>query len=211
VKDSVLTDTAAGAAGPAASGTAAGRVEEVTAAVAQHVRALRAARGWSLDELAGRSGVSKGMVVQVEGAKTNPSVGTLCRLADAFGVTVARLLESAVDRTVHVSTADDAPLLWRGDRGGIGRLLAGLGEPDIVELWEWWLTLGERHLSAGHAAGTREVLHVLTGELIVTVNGADYAVGTGQTIEFCADRTHGYRNDGTEPIRLMMVVVIPRP
>jgi quercetin dioxygenase-like cupin family protein len=112
---------------------------------------------------------------------------------------------------VHVSTADDAPLLWRGDRGGIGRLLAGLGEPDIVELWEWRLTPGERHLSAGHAAGTREVLHVLTGELIVTVNGADYAVGAGQTIEFCADRTHGYRNDGTEPIRLMMVVVIPRP
>jgi transcriptional regulator with XRE-family HTH domain len=203
VEDSVLTDTT--------SGTAAGRVEEVTAAVAQQVRALRAARGWSLDELAGRSGVSKGMVVQVEGARTNPSVGTLCRLADAFGVTVARLLESATDRTVHVSTADHAPLLWRGDRGGIGRLLAGLTDPDFVELWEWRLVPGERHPSADHRAGTRELLHVLSGELTVTVNGASYAVRVGQTIDFCADRPHEYRNDGSDPVRLIMVVVIPRP
>jgi quercetin dioxygenase-like cupin family protein len=151
------------------------------------------------------------MVVQIEGARTNPSVGTLCRLADAFGVTVARLLEPAVNRTVHVSTADDAPLLWRGDRGGIGRLLAGVNEPDFVELWEWRLSPGERHPSAEHIAGTRELLHVLTGSLTVTVGGADYEVGSGQTIEFRADRGHAYRNDGTEAVRLMMVVVIPRP
>src|SRR5437588_12639497 len=88
-------------------------VDAVTA-VAQHVRALRLARGWSLDELSGRSGVSKGMVVQIEGARTNPSVGTLCRIADAFGVTVGRLLEPGTDRTVRVTAADQAPMLWRG-------------------------------------------------------------------------------------------------
>ena len=78
-------------------------VETVTGAVAQHVRALRLGRGWSLDELSGRSGVSKGMVVQIEAARTNPSIGTLCRIADAFGVTIAQLLEPAADRTVRVS------------------------------------------------------------------------------------------------------------
>ena len=67
-------------------------VARVTTAVAQHVRALRQSRGWSLDELSGRSGVSKGMVVQIEGNRTNPSVGTLSRLADAFGVTVLSLI-----------------------------------------------------------------------------------------------------------------------
>ena len=47
-------------------------LEEINAAVALHVRALRAGRGWSLDELSGRSGVSKGMLVQIEGSPHQP-------------------------------------------------------------------------------------------------------------------------------------------
>jgi transcriptional regulator with XRE-family HTH domain len=189
--------------------TGSGRVGEVTAAVAEHVRALRAARGWSLDELAGRSGVSKGMVVQIEGARTNPSVGTLCRLADAFGVTIGRLLEPATERLVHVAAAEQAPVLWRGDLGGFGRLLASVSEVNCVELWEWRIAPGETHPSADHAPATRELLHVLDGAVTVTVDGTDYEVRDGLTIEFQADRWHAYRNDGPDPARLMMVVVMP--
>lgn len=192
-KDNVLTDTP----------------EALTTAIADHVRGLRTARGWSLDELAGRSGVSKGMVVQVEGGRTNPSIGTLARLADAFGVTVARLLEPAVERTVHVTDAGTAPVLWRGDHGGMARLLRGSNDPDFVELWEWRLEPGERHESADHAPGTREVLHVLTGTVTVTVAGAEHPVAAGQTVDFRADRAHGYRNDGRTRARLLMVVVTP--
>jgi transcriptional regulator with XRE-family HTH domain len=187
-------------------------VREITATVADRVRSLRASRGWSLDELAGRSGVSKGMVVQIEGARTNPSVGTLARIADAFGVTVARLLEPpATERAVHVVDARDAPLLWQGPAGGFARLLRGMNDPDFVELWEWRLAPGERHDSADHAPGTRELLHVLSGELTVTVTvaGADHRVAAGQTIDFRADRAHAYRNDGGTPVRLLMVVVMP--
>ena len=189
--------------------TTAGRVEAVTAAVAEHVRALRTGRGWSLDELAGRSGVSKGMLVQIEAARTNPSVGTLCRVADAFGVTVARLLEPRAERTVHISTADDSPLLWRGDRGGIGRLLAGVNDPDFVELWEWRLAPAERYASAEHAPGTRELLHILAGTATVTVQGVDHPLREGQTIDFRAGRPHSYRNEGDTVVRFVMIVVIP--
>ena len=121
VEDSVLTNTGDGPVA-AAPPYVAGRARAADARggssrprVAHQVRALRLARGWSLDELAGRSGVSKGMVVQIEGARTNPSVGTLCRLADAFGVTSRDLLEVADARRVHISAAANAPVLWRGD------------------------------------------------------------------------------------------------
>lgn len=195
-KDSVLTDTS-------------GRQDEITAAVAQHVRALRGARGWSLDELAGRSGVSKGMLVQIEGGRTNPSVGTLVRIADAFGVTVARLVEQTEERLVHVGDADATVVLWRGAHGGTGRLLRGLNDPDFVELWEWRLEPGDRHDSADHAPGTRELLHVLAGAVTVTVAGEDHRVTAGQTIDFRADRPHSYHNPGTARTRLLMVVVMP--
>ena len=183
-------------------------VETVTGAVAQHVRALRLGRGWSLDELSGRSGVSKGMVVQIEAARTNPSIGTLCRIADAFGVTIAQLLEPAADRTVRVTGAADAPLLWRGGYGGFGRLLAGVNEPG-VELWEWRLSPHDRYETPEHSPGTRELVHVLNGELTVTIDGAEHVVEPGDTIDFQSDKPHGYRNDGEHPVRLLMVVLLP--
>jgi transcriptional regulator with XRE-family HTH domain len=197
VKDSVMTDPGAG------------RVSAVTAAVARQVRDLRASRGWSFEELAGRSGVSKGMLVQIEAARTNPSVGTLCRVADAFGVNIARLLEPGDETPVKISAAADAPVLWRGDGGGTAHLLSGLGEPDLVELWDWRLNPGEGHDSADHPRGTREVLHVLGGTAVVVVDGVEHEVRAGETIEFHADREHGYRNRTEEPVRLVMVVVTP--
>src|SRR5215207_7359643 len=125
---------------------------------------------------AGRSGVSKGMVVQIEGAKTNPSIGTLCRLADAFGVTIARLLESPHEPAMRIVDADAPPMLWRGQSGGAARLLSGINDPDFVELWDWRLEPGESRSSPDHAAGTREMVHVLTSALTVTVGGVDHRV-----------------------------------
>src|SRR5215831_19499780 len=67
--------------------------EAVAAAVARNTRRLRHARGWSLDQLAQRSGVSKGMLVHLEAARTNPSLGTLCKVAETLDVSLAGLVE----------------------------------------------------------------------------------------------------------------------
>jgi transcriptional regulator with XRE-family HTH domain len=199
-KDSVLTDTTT---------ERAAAVEEITSAVALHVRALRTGRGWSLDELSGRSSVSKGMLVQIEAARTNPSVGTLARIADAFGVTVARLLQPMADQSVHLSDLHDAPILWRGGRGGMGRLLRGLSEPNFVELWDWRFAPHERYESEDHQPGTREMAHVLVGEIVITVDGVDHTVLTGQTLDFRGDRAHSYRNVTESPARVVMIVMVP--
>jgi transcriptional regulator with XRE-family HTH domain len=181
----------------------------MNAAVALHVRALRQARGWSLDELSGRSWVSKGMVVQIEAARTNPSLGTLTRIADAFGVTIARLLEPAAERVVRLTSLRDAPMLWQGGFGGFGRLLSGVNDPGSVEVWEWQLQPRDRHDSPDHAAGARELVHVLAGEVTVTVEGVAYVAGAGETMDFPADRAHGYRNDTHELVRMLMVLMLP--
>jgi transcriptional regulator with XRE-family HTH domain len=183
--------------------------DAVTASIAKQVRALRQARGWSLDELALRSGVSKGMVVQVEGVRTNPSIGTLCRLAEAFGVHVGRLLEAAAEPVVKVVTPDEQPVLWKGELGGTGRLLRGVNDPAFVEVWEWRFEPGERHASSDHSPSTRELVTVHSGVLTVLVHGGTHQVGPGETIDFRSDRPHEYRNEGTESVLITMVVVMP--
>jgi transcriptional regulator with XRE-family HTH domain len=184
-------------------------IDAVAASIAGQVRGLRQVRGWSLDELASRSGVSKGMVVQIEGARTNPSIGTLCRLAEAFGVSIGRLIEAPAEPVVRVIAADETPALWQGPAGGAAHLLRGVNEPAFVDLWRWRLMPGEHQSADDHTPGTRELMHVHTGVLTVRVDQTPYLVRAGDTIDFRADKPHEYRNDGAEPVTLTMVVVMP--
>jgi XRE family transcriptional regulator, aerobic/anaerobic benzoate catabolism transcriptional regulator len=62
------------------------------AGLGQRIRALRARHGYTLDELAGRSGLSARFLIQVEAGEANISVRKLTGLASALGTTPAALL-----------------------------------------------------------------------------------------------------------------------
>ncbi|WP_416071874.1 helix-turn-helix domain-containing protein [Streptomyces sp. ID05-04B] len=74
------------------------------------------AQGWSLETLAARSGVSKGMLVHIEQGRTNPSIGTLCRLTDALGTTLSRLVETSELPLARVVRAGEGACLWRSEQ-----------------------------------------------------------------------------------------------
>ncbi len=58
------------------------------------LKKLREQKGWTQAELATRAGVTPEYVTMLErGARTNPTIETLKRLAKALGVPVAELLE----------------------------------------------------------------------------------------------------------------------
>ena len=183
--------------------------DEVAAAIARNARELRGERQWSLDQLAQRAGISKGMLVQIEQARTNPSIGTLCRLADAFGVTLAQLVELTDDETVRVVDATDVVRLWEGLAGSTGDLLVGTDRNEHVELWRWRLAPGDEHDSEGHVPGTRELIAVLSGTLTLAVGGSEHAIAQGGAVLFEADRPHAYRNAHRRALDLVLVVVQP--
>jgi transcriptional regulator with XRE-family HTH domain len=183
--------------------------EAVATAVARNTHRLRTARGWSLDQLATRSGVSKGMLVHLEQARTNPSLGTLCKVAETLGVSLAVLVELHEVPAVRVVQPHEVVELWAGCEGSSGTLLAGSDERDHLELWRWTLAPGDGHRSEPHAAGTREMVHVLGGTLTLEVEGTGHDVPAGGAAVFPADRAHAYRNDGTQPTSFVMVVLQP--
>jgi transcriptional regulator with XRE-family HTH domain len=183
--------------------------ETITAAVANNVRAQRAHRQMTLDELAARSGVSRGMLVQVEQGRTNPSINTLTRIADALGVTVARIVEVSDIPAVRVVHSADVVVFPHGEASA-ARLLVGTDAPAILELWDWRLAPGDHHDGDAHPPGTREMLTVLEGRLTLSVYGGSHVVETDDAIVFSADRPHKYANEGDAPLRFMMVVTEPR-
>src|SRR2546421_8684558 len=118
--------------------------------VAGNVHSARAAAGLSLDALAARADVSKGALVALEGARGNPNLTTLVRIADALGRSVSSLMEDARHDPVLVVDAGDVAPLWNGPAGGSARLLLTNPRPTPVEVWRWLLHPGERHDSHPH-------------------------------------------------------------
>ncbi|MFE9558779.1 helix-turn-helix transcriptional regulator [Streptomyces sp. NPDC006703] len=62
-------------------------------ALRQALARLRAERGWSYDELAARSGLSRRTLIEVEQGRTIGSLGTWHALAHAFGIPLGELLD----------------------------------------------------------------------------------------------------------------------
>ncbi|MEQ8393827.1 XRE family transcriptional regulator [Thalassobaculum sp.] len=164
----------------------------MTTVIARNVALLRHGQRLSYEQLARRAAVSKGVVVQIEQARSNPNIATLCRLASALGVAVVDLLAEDSGAGVRLVRADEVPVLWSGPNGGTARLLAGTRGPDMLELWEWVLHDGERYDGAAHASGTREIVHVVEGMLAIEVEGRRFDLDAGDGMTFAGDRRHAY-------------------
>jgi transcriptional regulator with XRE-family HTH domain len=184
-------------------------VPGITMAVARTLQALRADRGWSLDQLATRSGVSKGVLVALEQGRSNPNLATLVRIGDAFGVPVTLLVDVGGEPAVRVSNPDASRVLWRGPSGGTGTIIGATEPPWAVELWRWEVMPGETFGGDAHAPATREMTWVESGTLTLTVAGERHTVSSGQCARFPGSRPHHYANEGDEPVSLTMVVLIP--
>lgn len=180
--------------------------------IGERVRARRHARGWTLDDLAAQSGVSRRMLVNVEQGTANASIATLLRLSEALGVGLPALVAPDEDgERLRVNRSGARPPLWTGDHGGRAILAAGTAEPDTLELWDWTLGPGDAHASEPHRAGTQELLAVLEGEVVVTVAGEEAVLRAGDAVAFRGDAVHGYRNEAPVPARFALTVQEPAP
>jgi len=185
----------------------ASRSERVTVELASRVRAARAQRRWTLDELATRSAVSRRLLVQIEHADANPSLGTLLKLATALGVTLTELVSEAPEaRPVAVVPGQDAMTLWSTPAGSSARLLVSHGP---LELWSWTLAPGDRRTSDPHRPGSLELLSVRAGTVGLDVGDDRVEIAAGDGAWFDATRPHAYSNPGATATTFTLVVLEP--
>lgn len=181
-------------------------VDTISQALAGKIKNYRKISKLSLDELSRRAGISKGMLVEIEKGSANPSIGILCKLSAALGLSVADLVNVSSEPAVHLVDAPEIPTLWHGPLGGTARLLAGTTGPDMIELWQWEMAPGERFDSDGHTTGTVELFHVEQGILTIGIDGAQWQVKAGQSLVARTDVPHHYANSAETPLRFTMTV-----
>jgi transcriptional regulator with XRE-family HTH domain len=141
--------------------------------LADRIRALRQARQWTLKELAERSGVSVGMLSEVERGGKNPTVRLAYDIAQAFGCSISALLEGPMGAA-----------LLEDPESGVRReshsnpLLHGRLEVVIYSL-EPGASTG---VMAPNQPGTLECVVVLDGELELRLDGEPQRLAAGASL-----------------------------
>jgi len=88
--------------------------------LARRLRGLRRARGWSLDDLAARAGVSRATLSRLENAAASPTAQVLGRIAAAHGLALSRLMLMVEERAAPLIPAADQPV-WTDPETGFRR------------------------------------------------------------------------------------------
>lgn len=193
-------------AAPGDDAPAEGPEPSLDGIVAHNLRIARAARGWSLDELAREAGVSRTLLGQIELGRTPASIGVVWKIAQAMGVPFATLLSTVPSSGSIVSTREGSKLLTSADGRFTSRALFSLNDPEAGEFYELRLAPHSREDAEAHRPGTRENLVVASGHLELKVGNETFLLGAGDAVNFVADRPHSYINTHAEPCWMYLVV-----
>lgn len=179
--------------------------------IGNRIRQLRSDQQLSLEELAGRSGISRSMLSEIERDAKSPTLRTLSQLASGLGVNISALLaeeagkltvDRQADRAVErdPATGVEFELLapdWRAE--GVGILLVRL----------------PRGQSTGplspHPLDIREHVYVLSGNLNVQIAGREFTLGPGDAVSVEAKQNHEMRAAGEDGCTFLMTTKGPRP
>ncbi len=179
-----------------------------SAAIGARVKALREAMGFSLRELAERSGVSAPMLSQVERGETSPTLAIAEKIAAGLELTLSQLLRLDEGEHVAVSRAGERR---RYERGGhrfeeLTPPLPGQRADVSLHTLKAGATTGGPDDPPMHEPGSRETAVVLTGVLALTVDGTRHELRAGDSVTFDADLPHHFENDGKEQARFLAVI-----
>jgi rhodanese-related sulfurtransferase/transcriptional regulator with XRE-family HTH domain len=183
-----------------------GAAPELDAIVGTNVKELRARRGYTLDVLAGLSGVGRQTLGQIELGRTVPSLGTLWKIARAFEVPFAALLARAGSGQTRIFRQSSAKRIADADGRFSTRALFSPEDKRAFEFYELWLAGHGREDAEPHAPGTRENLVVTAGRLLLEIGNERHELGKGDAIEFTADVPHAYINPSSEECWVNLVM-----
>jgi len=158
---------------------------------------MRRKQGWTLEQLAKSSGVSRSMLSQIERGSANPTLVVAFRIARAFGLSLGDLVDTPVNRrTIDVIRAEDRTYIFRDDDDVRIRTLFPLNLEKDVEFYELRIKHGGRLESAPHFEGTREFLTVEKGRVRLVSADESTELGEGDSAHYAADVDHCIENIG---------------
>jgi transcriptional regulator with XRE-family HTH domain len=176
--------------------------------IGSRLRAARKAHGYTLDQLASASRLTKGFLSRVERDETSPSVASLLTLCEVMSIDVGSLF-SAPD--VALVRRDDAPAINLGGTGVTEQLMTPRGQARLQII--------HSSIEPGGSGGGDlytincevEVIYVLKGTIELLFSDRTQKLSTGDALTFSGGEPHTWVNPSASRAAEAMWVLVPAP
>lgn len=173
------------------------------------IRRMREERQLSLKDLAGKSGLTQSFLSQVERGLTSPSVASLRKVAQAFGVPLAALFQGPVAPENHVVRRDQRRQLVHPGRQWRDYLLTPNLTGKLQVIWSV--------IEPGGGSGDEPYAHDSDEECVVLLHGRlefwvgpdHYSLDEGDSIVFESRIPHRNINPGPERAEVLWITTPP--
>jgi XRE family transcriptional regulator, regulator of sulfur utilization len=183
-------------------------MHQINLNIGKNLHRIRKERDLSLDRVAEMTGVSKGMLGQIERGESNPTVTTLWKIANGLRISFSILIKEE-EAAVTVVSADHIPPLLENDGKYQVYPLFPFDPKRQFEVFHMVLAPGCLHESEAHHKGVEEYITVSEGTLDILVDNQIYEVHPSSAIHFQADRPHIYRNSRSSFVKCFVTIHYP--
>lgn len=161
--------------------------------IARNLKELRTERNLTLGQLSKVSGISKGMLSDIEKGGSNPTINTIWKIANGLNVPYTKLMEQAEKEATFVPKA--AAVMQTGETEHYRAYCYFKSTPARnFEIFYVELDPKASNASAGHLRRAQEYLYILQGELVLHTETGDYTMEEGDAFAFDASIGHTYIN-----------------
>ena len=183
-------------------------IEKAVSELGPKVAQARAERGWSLQQLADRAGMSPAAIHKVEKSGMTPTIATLMKIAAALGKSVGYFIEESesLRPVTHIRPEERARLYTskqglelRNISGRYGPFFAAGAEASV----DPWADSGpEPMVHPGE-----ELVLLVEGRMRFVVGGEPYDLAEGDSLHFRTTLPHSWANPFDEPARAIWLAI----
>ncbi|HUA33083.1 MAG TPA: XRE family transcriptional regulator [Candidatus Binataceae bacterium] len=183
-------------------------IDSAASELGERLGRLRSGRGWTLAELANRSGLSKPYLSRLESGVRQPSLGALLTLARVYETP----LQSLVDTGAHQQSS---PVVIRGSKANIQRgnglryrAISSGGALQNLSAVHVTVPRRRRQTKLSQHEG-EELLYVLSGKLNLVFDNESHALLPGDAAHFDAHLPHRLNASGETDAEVLLVAYVP--
>ncbi|MFD7131654.1 helix-turn-helix domain-containing protein [Streptomyces sp. NPDC059894] len=173
-------------------------------ALSVNLNRSRLARGWSLRELSAATGVSKGLLSQIERGEANPTLDVVTRIAGVLETDPAELLRRSLRRPEILRAAE---LAEPEGESAVNLLFAAYGHGRF-EVYRSRLHPHAHSQLSSHGAGSVEYVMVVSGRVTLIVDDLPYHLHAGDSARFDGRASHYYTTEES-PATTHSIVAYP--
>jgi transcriptional regulator with XRE-family HTH domain len=206
--------------GPVVAGSLIGSVLEDRSVkdelrrISLRIRSWRDEAGLTLQELAGKSGVSASTIHKIENSQTVPTISVLLKVAHGLRRRPSELFEGdRPERKAALTRREERDVLQTRKGALLRRVVAGIPDASI-DVWQVTHEPGhgsrpEPDAPRLHYRGELIIL-VEEGSLHVDVADESYELAPGDTLHFKTSEHHVWENRGDGPMSAYFFGLLPR-